>query len=76
MIRAIVLLLAMLVLAAGCASTSGGLDGRGYYSRGPIHCDSFPPGYSLGRVPGWGSRSFPPGYSPGRVPGWGSCGQF
>jgi hypothetical protein len=54
-LRAIVLLLAMLILAAGCASTSGGLESPGYYSRGSIHSDSFPPNYSPGRVPGWGS---------------------
>ncbi len=54
-LRAIVLLLAMLALGAGCASTSGGLEGQGYYSRGSIHSDSFPPNYSPGRVPGWGS---------------------
>ncbi len=54
-LRAILLLLAMLLLAAGCASTSGGLDGPGYYTRGSIHSDSFPPNYSPGRVPGWGS---------------------
>jgi hypothetical protein len=46
----------MLALGAGCASTSGGgLESQGYYSRGSIHSDSFPPGYSPGRVPGWGS---------------------
>jgi hypothetical protein len=55
-LRAIVLLLTVLILAAGCASTSPGLESRGYYSRGgSIHSDSFPPGYSPGRVPGWGS---------------------
>ncbi len=54
-LRAISLLLAVLLLAAGCASTSGGLEGRGYYTRGSIHSDSFPPNYSPGRVPGWGS---------------------
>jgi hypothetical protein len=55
-LRAIVLLLAMLVLAAGCASTSGGLESPGYYGRGgSIHADSFPPDYSPGRVSGWGS---------------------
>ena len=55
-LRAILVLLAMLVLGAGCASTSGGLDGPGYYGRGgSIHADSFPPGYSPGRVSGWGS---------------------
>jgi hypothetical protein len=54
-LRAILLLLAMLALGAGCASTSGGLESQGYYSRGSIHSDSFPPGYSPGRVPGWGS---------------------
>ncbi len=50
-LRAIVLLLAMLALGAGCASTSGGLEGQGYYSRGSIHSDSFPPNY----VPGGGA---------------------
>ena len=54
-LRAIVLLLAMLALAAGCASTPRGLESPGYYSRGSIHSDSFPPNYSPGRVPGWGS---------------------
>jgi hypothetical protein len=55
-LRAILLLLAMLLLAAGCASTSGGLDGPGYYGRGgSIHSDSFPPGYNPGGVSGWGS---------------------
>ena len=54
-LRAIALLLAMLALATGCASTSGGLESPGYYSRGgSIHSDSFPPGYSPGRVSGWG----------------------
>ena len=52
---AILLLLAVLLLAAGCASTSPGLESPGYYTRGSIHSDSFPPGYSPGRVPGWGS---------------------
>ena len=56
-LRAIALLLAVLALAAGCASTSGGLESPGYYNRGSIHSDSFPPGYSPGRVPGWGSYS-------------------
>jgi hypothetical protein len=52
----IALLLTLLAFAAGCASTSGGLESPGYYSRGgSIHSDSFPPGYSPGRVPGWGS---------------------
>jgi hypothetical protein len=54
-LRAIALLLAMLALAAGCASTPRGLESPGYYSRGSIHSDSFPPDYSPGRVPGWGS---------------------
>jgi hypothetical protein len=54
-LRAIFLLFAMLALGAGCASTPGGLESQGYYSRGSIHSDSFPPGYSPGRVPGWGS---------------------
>ena len=54
-LRAIALLLAMLVVATGCASTPNSLEGRGYYSRGSIHSDSFPPNYSPGRVPGWGS---------------------
>ena len=55
-LRATLLLLAMVALGAGCASTSGGgLESQGYYSRGSIHSDSFPPGYSPGRVPGWGS---------------------
>ena len=53
---AIVLVLAMLVLAAGCASTSPHQrESDGYYRRGTIHSDSFPPNYSPGRVPGWGS---------------------
>ncbi len=56
-LRAIILLFAMLVLAAGCASTPRGLESPGYYSRGSIHSDSFTPGYSPGRVPGWGSSS-------------------
>ncbi len=54
-LRAIALLLAMLVLAAGCASTPNSLEGRSYYRRGSVHSDSFPPNYSPGRVPGWGS---------------------
>ncbi len=54
-LRAIVLLLAILVLAAGCASTPRKPESAGYYSRGSIHSDSFPPNYSPGRVPGWGS---------------------
>ena len=55
-LRAIVLLLAMLVLAAGCTSmTPHQRESAGYYSRGSIHSDSFPPNYSPGRVPGWGS---------------------
>ena len=55
-LREIILLLAMLALAVGCASPSPHLrEGTGYYSRGSIHADSFPPGYSPGRVPGWGS---------------------
>ncbi len=55
-LRAIALLLALLALAAGCASTPRGLESPGYDSRGgSIHSDSFPPGYSPGRVPGWGS---------------------
>ena len=55
-LRAIVPVLAMLVLVAGCASTSPHQrESAGYYSRGSIHSDSFPPGYSPGRVPGWGS---------------------
>ena len=46
---AIFLLCATLVLAAGCASTSPGLESPGYYSRGgSIHSDSFPPGYFFG----------------------------
>jgi hypothetical protein len=54
---AILLLLAVLVLAAGCVTTSRGLESPGYYSRGgSIHSDSFPPDYNPGRVPGWGSR--------------------
>jgi hypothetical protein len=52
---AIALLLAMLLLAVGCASTPGGFESPGYYGRGSIHSDSFPPDYSPGRVPGWGS---------------------
>jgi hypothetical protein len=54
---AIVLLVAVCILASGCASTSTphSREGGGYYSRGSIHADSFPPGYSPGRVPGWGS---------------------
>jgi hypothetical protein len=54
-LRVIVLLLAILALAAGCTSTSGGRESPGFYTRGSIHSDSFPPGYSPGRVPGWGS---------------------
>jgi hypothetical protein len=55
-LRAIALLLAMFVLGTGCASTSPHLrESAGYYSRGSIHSDSFPPNYSPGRVPGWGS---------------------
>ena len=54
-LSAIILLLTLLALAAGCATTSQGLEGPGYYNRGSIHSDSFPPGYSPGRVPGWGS---------------------
>ena len=54
-LRAIVLVLAMLVLAAGCASTSAHQrESGGYYSRGSIHADSFPPNYSPGGVPRWG----------------------
>ena len=52
--RAIVLLLVILVLAAGCASTSHHRGGTGYYSRGSIHADSFPPGYVPGGGAGWG----------------------
>jgi hypothetical protein len=52
----ILLLLALLVLAAGCVTTSRGLESPDYYSRGgSIHADSFPPDYNPGRVPGWGS---------------------
>ena len=55
-LHTIALLLALLALAAGCASTPRGLESPGYYSRGgSIHSDSFPPGYSPWRVPGWGS---------------------
>ena len=54
-LRAIALLLAMFVLAAGCAPTSNNLEGRSYYRRGSVHSDSFPLNYSPGRVPGWGS---------------------
>ncbi len=55
-LRAIVLLLAMLVLTAGCTTmTPHQRESAGYYSRGSIHSDSFPPNYSPGRVPGWGS---------------------
>jgi hypothetical protein len=55
-LRAIVLLLAILVLAAGCASTPRNRESADYYRRGgSIHSDSFPPDYSPGRVPGWGS---------------------
>jgi hypothetical protein len=54
-LRAIALLLAVLILAASCASTPSNLEGRNYYSRGSVHSDSFPPDYSPGRVPGWGS---------------------
>ena len=49
-IRAIVLLLAatfLLVASSGCANPRGS-DG-GYYRRGTIHRDSFPPGYMPGR---------------------------
>lgn len=52
---AIALLLSTLILAAGCVSPTRGLEDPDYYSRGSIHSDSFPPGYSPGRVPGWGS---------------------
>ena len=52
-LRAIVVLLAMLVLTAGCASTPR--ERGGYYSRGSIHSDSFPPNYVPGGGPGWGS---------------------
>ena len=56
LLRAILLLFAVLVLGAGCASTSGGGESPGYYGRGgSIHADSFPPDYNPGRVPGWGS---------------------
>lgn len=55
-LRAILLLLALLVVGTGCASTSGGGESPGYYGRGgSIHADSFPPDYSPGRVSGWGS---------------------
>jgi hypothetical protein len=55
-LRAIALLLALLALAAGCVSTPHTRESGDYYSRGgSIHSDSFPPGYSPGRVPGWGS---------------------
>jgi hypothetical protein len=52
---AILLLLAVLVFATGCATTPRGLESPSYYSRGSIHSDSFPPDYNPGRVPGWGS---------------------
>jgi hypothetical protein len=52
---AILLLLAILVFAVGCASTPHTREAGGYYSRGSIHSDSFPPDYSPGRVSGWGS---------------------
>jgi hypothetical protein len=51
----IVLVLALGALAVGCTTTS---EGAGYYRRGTIHSDSFPPGYSPGRNRGWGSRGF------------------
>ena len=54
-LRAIALLLAMLVVATGCASTPNSLEGRSYYRRNSIHSDSFPPNYSPGGVPRWGS---------------------
>ncbi len=53
-LRAIVLLLTMLVLAAGCASTPGLRESPGYYGRGTIHSDSFPPNYVPGGGSGWG----------------------
>jgi hypothetical protein len=49
-IRAIVLLMAVFGLLAssfGCANPGGGSDG--YYRRGSIHRDAFPPGYVPGR---------------------------
>jgi len=53
---AILLLLAVLALAAGCVTTSRGLESPDYSRRGgSIHSDSFPPDYNPGRVPGWGS---------------------
>ena len=55
-LRAIVLLLGLLVLAAGCTSTHRKRESDGYYSRGgTIHSDSFPPNYVPGGGPGWGS---------------------
>ncbi len=55
-LRAIALVLAMFVLGAGCASTSPHQrESAGYYSRGSIHSDSFPPNYSPWSFPGWGS---------------------
>ena len=53
-LRAIVVLLAMLVLTAACASTPR--ERGGYYSRGSIHSDSFPPNYVPGGGPGWGGH--------------------
>jgi hypothetical protein len=49
-IRAIVLLLAaacLLAASSGCANP-GGSDG-GFYRRGSVHHDAFPPGYVPGR---------------------------
>jgi hypothetical protein len=48
-LRAVILLLTMLVLAAGCTSTHRKRESDGYYSRGrTLHSDAFPPNY----VPG------------------------
>ena len=54
-IRAVFLLTTVVSLLAtsfGCASPGGSSDG--YYRRGSIHNDAFPPGYVPGRHRGYG----------------------
>jgi hypothetical protein len=57
-LRTIVLLLAALGFVAvgtGCTTTHTDNGGGGYYRRGSIHNDSFPPNYVPGRHRSWGS---------------------